>query len=239
MKIQMNRIVEEIKENPIIIDNLLGEGDEIFLNKVFLEYFHWKVSPATSPISELDRFDIYDVENNIKESPQMVANVVRHQLEEGLIEDPHNYKFVNYSYLPLYMALISKGIVIEKDWIARIKVNCQFKQNSEFEGKWNVPHVDSFDDNLNHITALYYPMDSDGDTTLFTNNYRDLYEGKIGKLDPYLNISPKRGRIVLFWGKTIHAGIHPTKNDFRVCINYNILLPDNYNIDKLFKGGWK
>jgi hypothetical protein len=34
-------------------------------------------------------------------------------------------------------------------------------------------------------------------------------------------ISPKKGRIVIFDGKTLHAGSHPYLSDFRMVINFN------------------
>ena len=61
-----------------------------------------------------------------------------------------------------------------------------------------------------HKVMIYYVNDSDGDTFL-----------KIGK--SIKRVSPKKGRVLCFDGKTMHAANHPRKTNKRLIINFNLL----------------
>mgnify|MGYP001238452061 FL=1 len=228
----MNSLVKEIKENPIIIDNVIEYEQSEHIKNIILENLLWRLSPSTSPLREKKRYNEVDLDNNLKEAQQMVAHVIDCCEGGGSHLAPENGNWEPYILLPLYMGLLSRGLVINRNWMFRVKINYQPKQDISFKNKWNFPHVDVLDEESNHITALYYPFDSDGDTTLFKNNYKHLYNNKKEKLEPFLTVPPKQGRIIFFWGKTIHAGTHPVENDYRVCINYNFRLPEDYSIDK-------
>ena len=68
------------------------------------------------------------------------------------------------------------------------------------------PHTDRPEE---HLGLIYYVNDSDGDTIFFENN-KELQR-----------VTPKKGRIVLFDGNTLHAGGLPTNNP-RCIVNYNL-----------------
>ena len=68
------------------------------------------------------------------------------------------------------------------------------------------PHTDRPEE---HLGLIYYVNDSDGDTIFFENN-KELQR-----------VTPKKGRIVLFDGNTLHAGGFPTNNP-RCIVNYNL-----------------
>jgi len=229
----MNKKVKEIKDKPIIMDNIIGKKEEDILSKICLDSPLWKISPFTSDINEIGRFNESD-QKLIKEAPQMVANIYN-VADQNLGSE--NLPFNPYIYLPFYIALLKCGIVIPQDWMIRVKMNIQFQQDSSFRGKWNIPHVDYSEYGENHLTAIYYPLDSDGDTVLFSNSYEKHYSNEREKLIPMFNCSPKKGRILLFWGKGLHAGTHPVENDMRMCINYNFQLPEDFVSKIEFK--WK
>ena len=74
-------------------------------------------------------------------------------------------------------------------------------------------HVDLF--NREHLVALYYVCDSDGDTIIY--NERE-------KLETYTikqKVTPKQGRIVLFDGSLYHTAEQPL-NNVRCVVNYNL-----------------
>ena len=82
------------------------------------------------------------------------------------------------------------------------------------------PHVDW---ESNHMTALYYVNDADGDTVIYKNKYSkkdpipffdDLQESK--------RVTPKQGRVVLFDGSHWHTSCQP-KEKIRCIINYNVV----------------
>ena len=60
-----------------------------------------------------------------------------------------------------------------------------------------------------HLGLIYYLNDSDGDTIFFAGD-KELQR-----------VTPKKGRIVLFDGNTLHAGGFPTDNP-RCIVNYNL-----------------
>lgn len=103
---------------------------------------------------------------------------------------------------------ILESIVKEKYKLLRIKCNLSTKIESFKSYEHNIPHTDF--NNYNTKTAIFYVNDSDGDTFFFDNN------GVVIK-----RITPKKNRLVLFDCTQLHAGSHPSKNDKRICINYN------------------
>ena len=68
------------------------------------------------------------------------------------------------------------------------------------------PHTDRPEE---HLGLIYYVNDSDGDTIFFAGD-KELQR-----------VSPKKGRIVIFDGHTLHAGGFPTDNP-RCIVNYNL-----------------
>lgn len=98
------------------------------------------------------------------------------------------------------------------DGFYRVKSNLQLKSNFSNKKFCNIPHIDSYRD---HVVAIYYVNDSDGDTRIF---HRENGEYKILK-----QISPKKGRFVVFNGKHYHAGAHPSEHDKRIVINFNFI----------------
>jgi len=102
------------------------------------------------------------------------------------------------------------GIGIEGFY--RVKSNLQFKTTFPNTEYCNTPHTDSVSD---HIVAIYYVNDSDGDTRIF--------QEVDGEYKVIKQISPKKGRFVVFNGKYYHAGTHPNIHDKRIVINFNFI----------------
>ncbi len=89
--------------------------------------------------------------------------------------------------------------------IIRAKANMQTQFTDNNGIYHNTPHKDC---DIAHKVALYYVNDSDGDTILFND-----------KLEIAHRIEPKKGRLLLFNGDILHTSSHPTKFDYRMCIN--------------------
>jgi ectoine hydroxylase-related dioxygenase (phytanoyl-CoA dioxygenase family) len=79
-----------------------------------------------------------------------------------------------------------------------------------------IPHVD-LPCEKGYTTAIYYVTDGDGDTFLFNEK-----NGHKGPLIIKERVSPKKGRIVLFDGDTLHAACPPISNRPRIVVNINI-----------------
>lgn len=93
--------------------------------------------------------------------------------------------------------------------LLRSKANLQLK--SVNTGLYTTPHKDS---NNNHKVLIYYANDADGDTYIFENHK----EHRILK-----QISPVKGRFVLFDGNLYHAAGLCKSVDFRLNLNFNLL----------------
>ena len=85
---------------------------------------------------------------------------------------------------------------------ARLFITVPHKTKLDFYA----PHTDRPE---KHLGLIYYVNDSDGDTVFFEK------EKIIEK------VTPKKGRIVLFDGETLHSGGFPTDNP-RCIVNFNI-----------------
>ena len=74
------------------------------------------------------------------------------------------------------------------------------------------PHYDFKDDNID--TMIYYINDSDGNTVFYTDETATTI---------IQEVEPKKGRIVIFPSKTLHAGNRPKEHDIRIVINFNMV----------------
>ena len=70
-----------------------------------------------------------------------------------------------------------------------------------------------------HIVALYYVCDSDGDTIIY-NERKDLgVEAKSYTIKQ--KVTPKQGRMVIFDGTLFHTAEQP-QNNMRCVVNYDL-----------------
>jgi hypothetical protein len=88
-----------------------------------------------------------------------------------------------------------------------LKVRAFFQLPTIGEKIHNNPHKDF---QFPHTVLLYYVNDSDGDTFFFDDDEKIMAK-----------VSPKKGRILVFDGRTLHASSQPKKNK-RIIINYGI-----------------
>jgi hypothetical protein len=99
--------------------------------------------------------------------------------------------------------------------IERIKANMLLR-SSEPDDKYNTPHIDIPDSGYKSL--LYYVKESDGDTFIFNETYRDTGNSKKA-LTINKRVSPKKGKAVLFDSNTWHASSNPRVNQNRVVLN--------------------
>ncbi len=82
----------------------------------------------------------------------------------------------------------------------------------------DTPHIDIPD--KEHIVALYYVCDSDGDTIIYNER-----EDKGEKAESYTikeRVTPKQGRMVIFDGTLYHTAEQPKNSDMRCVVNYDL-----------------
>ncbi len=147
---------------------------------------------------------------------------------------PYKGNPYNYIFLTPLINLISKlKFNLQFQNIMRCKINLQTRTLSQNKGKFNKPHTDfDFVDGRRYLTAIYYVNDCDGDTFIFNEKVK---EENSNKLSVKKIINPKKGRIVLFRGDSIHAGSNPIESNSRFVINYNFI---PFNIEETGKKLW-
>jgi len=107
--------------------------------------------------------------------------------------------------------LIATGKSLKKRY--KTKANLQSKIENFLPSQYNTPHIDA---SYSHYVVLYYPHTTDGDTFIFDkteSGYKCIKR-----------ITPKAGKYIIFNGAYYHAGSHPSQNDYRIVINYNLTL---------------
>ena len=95
----------------------------------------------------------------------------------------------------------------------------QFPINTD--GTIDTPHIDIYDDeeaNIDFIVALYYVVDSDGDTVIYNEKEKDSE----GNYTVKSSVTPKQGRMVIFDGGLYHAARQPINSNTRCIVNYNL-----------------
>ena len=81
------------------------------------------------------------------------------------------------------------------------------------------PHVDM--QNFDHMVCLYYVKDSDGDTVFFDKKSESNERPSFASYNIIEQVSPKKGRVVVFNGRIYHANYLP-QNNLRSVINMNL-----------------
>jgi hypothetical protein len=159
-------------------------------NKLYGNYF----SLITPNISEYSQFvHVFQLENEINSSPIIMNPVLT-------IFDMCKEKY---------------GF---NDNISRIKSNFCTRVHVDNPDAHQIPHTDSIKD---HWVMLYYAVDSDGDTFIFNEKlHEDEPIWNVKNLSIKQRISPKQGRVVIFDGSHLHAGMHPRNHYNRVVINF-------------------
>lgn len=108
-----------------------------------------------------------------------------------------------------------------EDSLYRVKVNLMLQDKGGDPNLYNTPHLDYVWDKdgveyqKNFYVALYYMIDSDGDTFLF--NKDDTIMARI---------PPKKGRMLFMRGDILHASRHPINFKHRAVINMDIIKND-------------
>ena len=228
--------IREIKNKPIIYDNVLPPTVTSRIEVICTKFLFYQYSTETSlPFANGKWND--NVLSNIKEGPQIVATTFHYDFnlnngnedlikkqQENLYYCKKNEKYNSTLHLPFMFTFFDLGLQFFEENVLRTKVNMTFKQDESYKNKIQSPHSDLIGWGYEWITGIYYVNDSDGDTLIFNEEEKDIDEKGNNNLTILERISPKKGRLVLFNGKKIHAGAHPVKCNNRIVINFNYRL---------------
>lgn len=122
----------------------------------------------------------------------------------------------------LYFLEEKENFVIDE--ILRMRIRRTIKSPNHTLENYNPPHVDIMTDKP-FKTLVYYVSDSDGDTILFDNLYK---EGSMASITQDATIALRspaiKGNGVLFEGNRFHAGNTPTNYQIRTIINFDFTI---------------
>jgi hypothetical protein len=96
--------------------------------------------------------------------------------------------------------------------ILKCKYNLLTKSNNN---NHHYPHSDLDDFKNNIFTAIYYINDTDGETYLF-NEFAPKLNDEISVIK---KINPKKGKILIFDSRRLHASSSPQLNNIRLVLN--------------------
>lgn len=124
---------------------------------------------------------------------------------------------VNSQFFKAFKPVVESIPDVANSTLNRFKINLTMPDSCCNSTTHSIAHVDLVE-TVDYKTALYYINDSDGDTIIF--NERWPYNGA---LTIKQRITPKKGRLVVFDGKCLHAGNNPSAGA-RLTANINIIL---------------
>ncbi len=101
--------------------------------------------------------------------------------------------------------ILSDALGLNKENLARIRLGLYLPINHGAEH--HTPHRDQ---QYPHTVVIYYVCGDDGDTFFFDKKGKNVVE----------RVSPKKNRLVVFDGSTLHASSNPTKGH-RISMNLN------------------
>lgn len=149
--------------------------------------------------------------------------------------DPHSHKYQHIAYhKDVQQSQLGPELLIAcGDAISRsgqnideiLRIRCSVTGITEHNHVAD-PHVDT---NREHMTALFYINDSDGDTIVYNEQYRPLqgldqtewFEQKIGTPSVDYTVTPVANQMCWFNGLTYHSSNSPTTVAQRYIINVN------------------
>jgi hypothetical protein len=142
--------------------------------------------------------------NGFRDSFQFTHNVFTKDGTESFSKD-------------FFLSRLTNGTALESVEFGRIKLNFTFPILGYEPNCPNFPHIDKV--TTCPFTAIYYVNDSDGDTLVFNETYdKDkVYDTVTIKQ----NVSPKKGRLLIFNSDQLHTSSLPYMSDKRIVINLN------------------
>tara|TARA_R110000803_G_C11951457_1_gene317717 strand:+ start:154 stop:792 length:639 start_codon:yes stop_codon:yes gene_type:complete len=206
-------------ENKVyIFEDLIPKNYQDYLEVLFLSSLPWYANNLiqTTTYKDKESYDYFISSNNPIQEQIFETYQFIHQFidVDSDIFSPH---FLEITPLIHYIQDYFKYEY--KVTPKRIKANFKHQIPPEYTSKINTPHVDYHDESNDLFTIIYYVNDSDGDTILF-NEY---YEGyPISTFSQQKQITPKKGKLVMFPSKLFHSGNFPVLSPFRSVINLNV-----------------
>lgn len=228
----MDPIIPYIKLDPYeicVLDDIIHPDQANFLEEYLISVQEWKIGSTAKGTSGFSNESAkkYGVKN-IYEQFQLCANIINKP------QDIYHFNIAHYFLFPLLSLSITEKYCWSINDILRIKANLQTRAPHTTKNTHSFPHMDfPPPGNDDIITFLYYVNDSDGDTYFFKDKIDDIKGDPkdLNNLNIIKQVSPKKGRLVMFRGDILHAGSNPINSNLRIVINYNLRIKSSKNFD--------
>ena len=222
----------------IVIDDVIPIQDQNRIEQLCtspaLEWVYQERStaPLTNGVKKItiDPITSGDGKFTFVETSQLVHLMYGPLTEKQLAESKSKYKeHVTSIFYPHFITVLS-SIPISYSGIKRMKLNMKHSVSSAIgvpDDAVGTPHVDFGMFDPNGVIAIYYVNDSDGDTLIFDQDYRDFRRNGVkGNFTLKQSVSPKKGRMVIFDGNLAHSAGLPRKSEVRIVLNINVAMHD-------------
>lgn len=121
------------------------------------------------------------------------------------------------------------------DWILTKFKNIDLNPNDLFRVRAgmflkhpdNKPHPAHVDAKFNHITAVYYVNDCDGDLYIWNETNLQYPFQNPNSYTLKTQAKPEQGKLIVFNGKHYHSSSYPNQKTLRVAITFNFAVPSN------------
>jgi hypothetical protein len=182
-------------ESPLIIDDCVTKELQDHLESLILSQsgIEWIFNPNT--VSNID-----NIPNEWKEIGKKNGCVESSQFSHTLVLEGNSVSDLSVFLIPIASAM---PVVIDK--IFRMKINLKIHDTGLPVGVKDIPHIDVTHHNF--LSAIYYVNDADGETYFYNK------DGTVHQI-----VYPKKGRMVIFNGNTLHSAGLPKQTD-RAVIN--------------------
>ena len=200
----------KLSKDITVIDDFLDKEYQEKIKNVLMgnDHFLWKNEEIN-----FDWYFISDVTDAYSSRQQKRSALVHTFFEEG---ETINDDILNYLFLPMLKG-VRERMKIKNMNVVQGRSFLQFPLNLKDKTP-DTPHID-LDQGKEHIVALYYVCDSDGDTIIYNERKDQGLEAKSYTIKE--KVTPKQGRMVIFDGTLYHTAEQP-KDNIRCVVNYDL-----------------
>ena len=193
-----------------VIDDFIDKEYQEKIKNILMgnDPFLWKNEEVN-----FDWYFISDVTDAYSSRQQKRSALVHTFFEEG---ETINDDILNYLFLPMLKG-VRERMKIKNMNVVQGRSFLQFPLSLKDKTP-DTPHID-LDQGIEHIVALYYVCDSDGDTIIYNEREDQGLESKLYTIKE--KVTPKQGRMVIFDGTLYHTAEQP-KDNIRCVVNYDL-----------------
>ena len=200
----------KLSKDITVIDDFIDKEYQEKIKNILMgnDPFLWKNEEVN-----FDWYFISDVTDAYSSRQQKRSALVHTYFEEGETIDDDIF---NYLFLPMLKG-VRERMKIKNMNVVQGRSFLQFPLNLKDKTP-DTPHID-LDQGIEHIVALYYVCDSDGDTIIYNEREDQGLESKSYTIKE--KVTPKQGRMVIFDGTLYHTAEQP-KDNIRCVVNYDL-----------------